>query len=515
MRNATFISNAPQSASETPYSRGGGKQIYFNRNIQWRKSANMEVSNIHHIVTSDDLCGSYDGLLLFTNCADMDVHDLTLFARKYKNSGRSTYDLVPNSSVDMRFSSIRSNDILNGHRWGVIGSSYLKDAVYEDCELNRIDSHQGVYNLTVRDCTVGYHALTLTGQGTLDIIRTTIISDAFMTLRYDYGSTWNGDVYILDSTLRYRGQWAQKIFNYQFSLDPDGSPHDYGYECRMPNIYIDDLTVDNRENTERTSLGVVFNWDTSTLDKIPASYWPRVMQVNSVHFINNEGLSAAPRVQLIDHPADGLDGNYAVTDVRFHLDSADGEDVTRELWSETPYQTAHAVTVTAAEQPSTENRLTLTRDGTALYTDRLLEGTVEETWTDPGLYRLTVRSADTRKGAAGESVWTVRILGTRPVVLPTLYDADGEAVSTEIPEGPFSVRAEVLCAGPLPEGSQLVLAVYDADGAMGEICLGPLETGETAATFAVENTDGTAASGKVFLLGPGLEPLSPAAPIAP
>ena len=207
-RNATIISNAPSSGSETPYSRGG-KQIYFTRNFQLRKSSNIEVSNIRHIVTSDGLCGSYNGILTCSDGADIDIHDCELFARKFQAEGRSTYDLVPNGCVNLRFSNIRTNDLLDNKRWGVMGSNYCKDVTFENCEMNRIDAHQGIYNLTVRDCKLGVHALTLTGFGTLNVSGTEITAGNLLTLRGDYGSTWTGDVYFTDCKLIYKKPYSQ------------------------------------------------------------------------------------------------------------------------------------------------------------------------------------------------------------------------------------------------------------------------------------------------------------------
>ena len=270
VRNGTFVSNAPLSQSETPYTRSGvSKPIYWNRNLQWRKSCNMEISNIRHIVRTNGLCGAYSGILNYSNCADVDTHDCTLFARKCQVSSRSKYDLVLATSVNMRFANIETNDLHDKNRWGVMQSNYCKDVVFEHCSMNRIDAHQGIYNLTVKDCTLGVHALTMTGMGTLNVSGTTFYSDCLMTLRFDYGSTWRGDAHFTDCTLVYDGVYAEKVFNYALQFDPDGGLHDYGYDCHIPNLYIDNLTVDNRNRTENTDLNALYNWDTSALPKTP------------------------------------------------------------------------------------------------------------------------------------------------------------------------------------------------------------------------------------------------------
>ena len=199
--------------------------------------------------------------------------------------------------------------------------------------------------------------------------------------------------------------WSESVFSYTSSFDPGGNPHDFGYPIHMPNLYIDNLTVDNRYNTDRTTLNVIANWDTSTLDRVSPDYWPREMILNGVRFINNDNLSRAPYVQMISNPANGLDGNYVVTDVRFRLDDENGDDITRDLRGETAYETDRPVCVTATENNATENRISLYRNSAAVFEESVLQGTYQETLREAGLYRFVVKSSETAKGTSGETAW--------------------------------------------------------------------------------------------------------------
>jgi hypothetical protein len=468
----------------------------------------MEISNIRHIVQTNGLCGAYGGILNYSNCADIDTHDCALFARKCQVSPRSKYDLVLTTSVNMRFANIETNDLHDKNRWGVMQSNYCKDVAFENCSMNRIDAHQGIYNLTVKDCTLGVHALTMTGMGTLNVSGSTFYSSQLMTLRFDYGSTWRGDAHFTDCTLVYDGVYAEKVFNYALQFDPDGGLHDYGYDCHMPNLYIDNLTVDNRNRTENTDLNVLYNWDMSALLKTPMDYWSREMILNGVRFVNGEQLSRKPTVKLIANPAEGLDGNYVVTDVRFRLDDENGEDITRDLRGETAYETDRPVCVAAAENDSTENRISLYRDGAAVFEDTLLQGTYQETLRKPGLYRFVVKSSETQKGTSGETAWEFHIAGnaSEPAINAVILPENGQEPLSAIPTASFRVQADISSGLADMTGASLWFAGYSQEGKLLEIQSREISDSLSVA-FSVENEAGTIQNAKLFLLSEQFAPL--------
>jgi len=251
IKNGNFISNSVNSQSETPYTRlDSGKPIYFTRNLSFYKAGNVNISGINHKLSyeldKDEMSGSYLGFIHTNIMCDLDINDCSLFNRKYTVEGRSTYDLNLCASVNVKCKNITSNNITDLDRWGIMDTLFSKDVLFEKCTLNRIDAHQGIYNLTVKNCYIGSKGLTMTGQGALDVIGTTIESDTFITLRADYGSTWNGDVNILDCTYKYNGIWAPKLVNAFLSYD-NNQLHDFGYDCKMPNINVHNFTIDMQQ----------------------------------------------------------------------------------------------------------------------------------------------------------------------------------------------------------------------------------------------------------------------------
>ena len=79
---------------------------------------------------------------------------------------------------------------------GIMGSNFCRNVILDNCYLDRFDSHQGVHNSTVKNCTLGFGILVI-GGGQLDIENVYRVSGhSFIHLRMDYNSIFNGDVSI-------------------------------------------------------------------------------------------------------------------------------------------------------------------------------------------------------------------------------------------------------------------------------------------------------------------------------
>lgn len=99
--------------------------------------------------------------------------------------------------------------IMDQSRWGTTGTNNCKNLKVLNSRINRIDSHMGAYNITIKDSTLGYLGIVVIGYGTLDIERVTSYADFFVYLRRDFGSYWNGDIVIKDCT------WKIEADNYR------------------------------------------------------------------------------------------------------------------------------------------------------------------------------------------------------------------------------------------------------------------------------------------------------------
>jgi hypothetical protein len=80
-----------------------------------------------------------------------------------------------------------------------MGTNYCKNITYDGCTLSRLDAHAGVVNASIINGSNVIH-VNLIGGGTALIKDSTIHNGTMITLRSDYGSTWNGDVQIINST---------------------------------------------------------------------------------------------------------------------------------------------------------------------------------------------------------------------------------------------------------------------------------------------------------------------------
>ncbi len=286
IQNASFITVLP----EVDYEQTSG---YFNRNIICNRS-NTIITNIKHTVDNTErLGGPYFGFVRLSYVADVRFENSDLYSHKYKSA--SNYDLILEYCVNITMSNITSNDIEATDRWGITGTNYTKDITYKRCSLNRIDAHCGVYNLTIENCIIGTKGLTLTGAGKLKISNTTRINgNEFITLRSDYGSSWDGNIEIINCN--FNSTKTNKLIYFSVTYDKDGTLHDYGYNKALPNIYIDGLTINNTSNDYVLEY-IFFNDKSSTGnelgDLIKAGYTlPSKIEVKNYSIDNGKRLKA-------------------------------------------------------------------------------------------------------------------------------------------------------------------------------------------------------------------------------
>ena len=178
---------------------------YYSRGILVKRS-NTVIDGIYHDVINEGETGSpYSAFVSLSYCADVTVKNGTFTGHKrYVTIGSAgtsvamgTYDIGAATSVNAKFVNCKqTNDITDGDYWGIAGTNYCKNLVYDGCTFSRFDAHQGVFNATVINSVLGHHGIKLIGSGTALIENTTVLSNSFVDLREDYGSTWNGELII-------------------------------------------------------------------------------------------------------------------------------------------------------------------------------------------------------------------------------------------------------------------------------------------------------------------------------
>jgi hypothetical protein len=225
----TTIANAAES-----------KYTYYSRGIAIRRSRVL-VDGLEHRVTGEgDQGAPYGGFLNISNCAYVTVQNTILTGRKtYRTIGSAgvpvsmgSYDISLNRALNVSFVNCsQTNDIKDGRYWGIMGSNYCKNLVFDNCTFSRFDAHMGVANATIRNSTLGHQGINAIGSGTFTVENTTIYGRSLINLRSDYGSTWQGEFVIRNCVFVPAGgrPTSASLIGGSYS-----GQHDFGYTCYMP-----------------------------------------------------------------------------------------------------------------------------------------------------------------------------------------------------------------------------------------------------------------------------------------
>ncbi|MBO5923552.1 MAG: hypothetical protein J6Q81_03470 [Lentisphaeria bacterium] len=246
------------------------KDGYFARNISVKRS-NVVFDNIVHKVRETPAQHRYmaSGFIAVRDCGDITIKnsaftgDKRYFMLKYPQSLSGGYDLTLWRAFNVKFINCRQlNDIYDSSFWGIIGTNYCKNIYLDNCRFSRFDAHMGVYNATIKNCTLGHQGISVTGFGTLLVENTSVKSNSFINLRADYGSFWQGRIIIRNS------QFTPVLGNRPRPVAIIGGvnqgEHDFGYTCYLPEfIEIDGLAVNDKSYGKKTlpiSLLADFNY---------------------------------------------------------------------------------------------------------------------------------------------------------------------------------------------------------------------------------------------------------------
>jgi hypothetical protein len=230
---------------------------YWGRNIVITRS-NTEIDGVTHYVVGETAVGHpYRGFLSAEQCANITLRNCFATPHKiYSTIGAAglpvnmgSYDIHANDVVNFQMFNCSMHHICDRTHWGVIATNFCKNIVLEDCVLSRMDTHMGVSGVyTIRRCELGHMGLNAIGRGLLTVEDSTLYGNAFISLRSDYGSTWEGDLVIRNC--RWVPACGEKYWPTLFNIRNDGM-HDFGYPCTMPRtITIDGLTVDDSNHPE-------------------------------------------------------------------------------------------------------------------------------------------------------------------------------------------------------------------------------------------------------------------------
>jgi hypothetical protein len=241
------------------------KYTYYSRNIAIRRS-NVVIDGLEHKVTGEGDHGApYGGFLNIGDCAYVTVRNTVLTGHKmYSTIGAAgkpvsmgTYDISANRALNVSFINCsQTNDINDRAHWGILGSNYCKNMLYDNCVFSRFDAHMGVANATIRNSTLGHMGINAIGSGTLTVENSTIRGGTLVNLRSDYGSTWQGQFIIRNCVFVPSGGRSTTASLIGGSNSGD---HDFGYTCYMPErIIIENLRIDDTNHPDNYNDPAIF-----------------------------------------------------------------------------------------------------------------------------------------------------------------------------------------------------------------------------------------------------------------
>jgi hypothetical protein len=242
------------------------KYTYYSRNIAIKRS-NVMVDRLQHRITGEGDHGApYGGFLYISDCAYITVKNTILTGHKtYSTIGAAgkpvsmgSYDISANRALNVSFINCsQTNDIDDRTYWGILGSNYCKNMLYDGCVFSRFDAHMGVANATIRNSTLGHMGINAIGSGTLTVENSTIRGNALINLRSDYGSTWQGEFVIRNCIFIPAGGRRN---NPSLVSGSYSGQHDFGYTCYMPErIIIENLYIDDSNHPENYQGPAIFS----------------------------------------------------------------------------------------------------------------------------------------------------------------------------------------------------------------------------------------------------------------
>ena len=245
----------------------------INRGI-WISRPNTHVRNFEHKVINEIYKGELQNGVPFIGHSsyfftvdrthNVLVENSVFQARVYYLQG--TYDFTASMVNALTFKNCNQNNFFShddpqrplkpsfGKWWGVAGTNFCKNLVYDSCRFTRYDAHRGVVNGAVKNCEIS--SIRLIGGGDMLIENCKIYqnSQSTLQLREDYGCTFRGTVTVKDS------EFVDVCGLHSAFMVAQSSNWNYGYTTYFPNLIIDNVKV--REDIKELPLLLEFEMET-------------------------------------------------------------------------------------------------------------------------------------------------------------------------------------------------------------------------------------------------------------
>ena len=242
--------------------------------------SHVTLRDMTHLVKGEGDHGApYAGFLSIRETVDVTVRNVLLTPHfTYWTASQipgekvpmGSYEINVDSSIGTKFYEVHQTvDIMDSRFWGLMGSNFSKEMLFEDCVMSRFDAHMGVTDAVIRRSILGHMCLNLIGHGDFLVEDTDAFGRAVVNLRPDYGSSFEGTVTIRNVTWRPRGDELSV-----FAAENTGD-HDFGYPCFMPrSVRIEGLRVLDAGIGEGKDMTILPDYDPDFRPGKPFAYIP-------------------------------------------------------------------------------------------------------------------------------------------------------------------------------------------------------------------------------------------------
>jgi hypothetical protein len=284
------------------------KYNYYSRGIAIRRS-NVLVTGLEHRITGEGDHGApYGGFINIGDCAYVTVRNTILTGHKvYQTIGSAgvsvsmgTYDISINRALNVSFVNCKQTNNINDSRyWGILGSNYCKNLVYDSCTLSRFDAHMGVANATIRNSTLGHQGINAIGSGTFTVENSTICGRNLINLRSDYGSTWQGEFFFRNCVFIPSGD---RMAGASLIGGSYSGHHDFGYTCYMPErITIENLQInDSNRATEYKGPSIFADFNPDRTNDTYKEKFPYIITREVI--LKNVTIASGKTLRISDNP---------------------------------------------------------------------------------------------------------------------------------------------------------------------------------------------------------------------
>ncbi|MHC4118435.1 MAG: hypothetical protein ACYSWO_13120 [Planctomycetota bacterium] len=231
-----------QFSGDTPT---GGYKGYHHHGISIQRSRTivreqwMGLEKGRRDVSTEPRCGFY----VLRNVYDITLENIRAMPWEKNRRDRSkavahgTYGIGGARMLNCTFRNLTAEG--GWVAWGVFGTNLNKNFRVEDCRLNRIDVHFHCWNLYIRDCTIGFKGISVTGGGDLFVEDTTRHGNNFISFRRDYGAKWDGRIRLRGCTLKPTGNGTVSVLSHRMA------DFDYQYPIGFArSVAIEDMVID-------------------------------------------------------------------------------------------------------------------------------------------------------------------------------------------------------------------------------------------------------------------------------